>query len=220
MSEAARDASLARPRDSTNPRGELGVVRRHHSPIPQFPQDIDRRDFGNWLAGFADGEGSFGLRCLRGNHDPKGMQRCPGGIFQICLRDDDRAILELIRSFWQIGNIDDRPASGGNGRSRGVSHYRVNRLSHLLIVVDHFNTSPLWAKKRLDFAIWSRAVKLMAKVAARPNFDSRGRKKRQWSDEERAEFLGLMAALKNQRCYRLPPKVLDSENRSAFGFIG
>ena len=31
------------------------------SIIPSFPAEIDRDRFGDWLSGFVDGEGCFGL---------------------------------------------------------------------------------------------------------------------------------------------------------------
>src|ERR1044072_9971066 len=100
-----------------------------------------------WLAGFADGEGSFILsQCAR-------YQRIHPR-FVISLRADDMAILEALQE-----------AFGG---SVGFSRHKwpgapkcqwhvVNKKS-LPGIVNYFDRFPLRAKKARDYAIWRQAV--------------------------------------------------------------
>jgi hypothetical protein len=55
--------------------------------------------FGNWLAGFIDGEGSFTIQSARADM-PQFYTR-----FQIRLRADDRPILEEIRAQLGVGAL-------------------------------------------------------------------------------------------------------------------
>lgn len=64
------------------------------------------RDFGNWLAGFIDGEGSFYI-----TRDKK--RRPYRARFSIALRSDDRPILEECKSKSGIGSIHDYKTPNG-----------------------------------------------------------------------------------------------------------
>lgn len=73
---------------------------RKPNHIPAFPSDIDHDAFGHYLSGFTDGEGSFVLAFRE-----TGGLSYPLAYFGICLRVDDRAILELAQSYWQCGRL-------------------------------------------------------------------------------------------------------------------
>lgn len=104
--------------------------------------------FGNWFAGFVDGEGCFLIQ--RSN---KGTYTCK---FSITLRDDDSHILEVIRSTLGFGRIYLRPQVY-NG-TMPQNQWRCDKKSDCASLVEILNQYPLRAKKRQDFVIWSEAV--------------------------------------------------------------
>lgn len=73
------------------------------------------------------------------------------------------------------------------------------------VVVKHFDTFPLLAKKKRDFIIWKKAVELASEVAQRPIYypggQQRGRKRR-WTEKELLYFKELLTSLKNVRKYQ------------------
>ena len=76
-------------------------------------------DFGNWFAGFTDGEGYFAIR-KQNRENPYSCQ------FKISLRDDDRLILEEVRDVLGIGftyNEIARPSDGRNNQA--VTRFQV-----------------------------------------------------------------------------------------------
>lgn len=121
--------------------------------------NVDRIDpaFGNWLAGFADGEGCFFIgrvthRNRKGGPDYVNY-RCA---FTISLRNDDRPILEEIRATLGIGSMGHRAP-----RNMGVwpmCEWRVKSKPEAVVLVDLFDRYPLRAKKARDYAIWREAV--------------------------------------------------------------
>jgi hypothetical protein len=113
------------------------------------------RDFGNWLAGFIDGEGCFGL--YKRSDSPGWAAR-----FFVKLRDDDADVLLMCRDTLGIGTIryirEPNPAWGSQVLWTVSS--RADRLALVAILDD----CPLRAKKRKDYALWREAVLLMEKV--------------------------------------------------------
>ena len=108
-------------------------------------------DFGNWLSGFTDGEGSF----LAGvSHDHINIK------FSIKLRDDDRPVLENIRTTLGIGSIyASKPSASCRLRANPACEYAVTSLIDLhSVIVPHFDLYQLRAKKASDFAIWREIV--------------------------------------------------------------
>lgn len=108
----------------------------------------DEDAFGHYIAGFVDGEGCFTIT--------KGKQGryCPE--FLIHLAAGDIEILEYIQHRLG-GHIRTTPA-----KRAGVSatvKLRVCKKSECLEIVSFFNKYPLRAKKRLDFELWSNAVR-------------------------------------------------------------
>lgn len=174
-----------------------------HSTIPPFPADIDRDAFGHYLSGFADGEGCFML-CWDGSR--KDCRPTPKAVFQIALRADDEAILDLIQSYWQCGNLHRQKRHNG----KLASEFHVNNLRQLTaVVIPHFDRYPLRAKKRFDYAIWKQAATMMFEAQSKPlhpNTQAKftrppARKKARYSEAERSLFASLMAALRKQRFY-------------------
>ena len=104
--------------------------------------------FGNWMAGFIDGEGCFSI--------VKVVNR-PGGFrprFGLTVRADDDAIVYKLHQETDIGSVHYYTAQSGSRVVRWVvqSQSDCERLVALL------NKYPLRAKKRRDFEVWAEAV--------------------------------------------------------------
>lgn len=177
------------------------------NPIPPFPADLDRDQFGYWLSGFADGEGHFALytgESVHAGYTSRHFASC----FYIGLRDDDRPILELIQSFWNCGQAIQRKGRAEHG-SQPQAAYRVRMISDVRnIIVPHFRRFPLRAKKARDFEIWAQAVELLWTVTRRPK-SCRGRGNGKgsgprWMPDESARFHAFVSDLKELRKYRAP----------------
>jgi len=180
------------------------------SIISPFPADIDRRDFGNWLSGFTDGEGCF--RLARSRH-PKYRDQYRSGFatFEINMRVDDRPILEQIRSFFGFGSITehDSYAKDRNGeRQAKLVCTRVRPLNG--IIIPQFEQYQLRAKKARDFLIWREAVRLLYQVAMRPRKAKRGKgcgagRVASWTPDELTRFTEYCMALGEVREFNSPP---------------
>ena len=154
--------------------------------------DIDE-DFGNWFAGFTDGEGSFTVRVSK-RKGTEYVEISPS--FSIILRKDDTAILQEIRS--KLGIPARLKFYGVMINKQGVrSNPRVmleiRRREQCLRLVEIFDRFPLRAKKRRDFAIWRE---LLLTWKATP----RGNKWHGFSD--RTRILELVKQLRDGRKYR------------------
>ncbi len=199
------------------------MAKSHSSkPIPPFPADIDRNAFGNYLSGFTDGEGCFMLAfhessrlCRSGNTYTRLHFDAR---FTILLRLDDLAILETIQSYFGCGKIFHhlhRPASSPQ------ANFEVRKPKDLFLsVIPHFDQYPLRAKKARDYVIWRRGVELAYRVWQKPSRARKGPGKSKgwhtrWTDEEKNEFFGLVAALKEQRKFSSPIVALPEPSKPA-----
>jgi hypothetical protein len=121
--------------------------------------DIDS-DFGNYLAGFTDGEGTFIIvPDFRNRENYKTA-------FSISLRADDRKILEEFKRVLKVGHIRVTNRSSKNKRKWHILNGNpkviwevANYCDLYFIIIPFFEKFPLRAKKRRDFEIWSKAVK-------------------------------------------------------------
>nr|YP_009367794.1 putative LAGLIDADG homing endonuclease [Neodangemannia microcystis]YP_009367835.1 putative LAGLIDADG homing endonuclease [Neodangemannia microcystis]ARK14804.1 putative LAGLIDADG homing endonuclease [Neodangemannia microcystis]ARK14808.1 putative LAGLIDADG homing endonuclease [Neodangemannia microcystis] len=109
--------------------------------------------FGYYIAGFADGEGSFNCS-FRGRKDYLiGWKITP--VFNI--RQKEKPILEIIRKYLDCGKI--------RFRSDGVFVYEVTTFKHLEDKVVPFfkKFNFLSDKKKKDFSIFIRMLKILKK---------------------------------------------------------
>jgi hypothetical protein len=116
-------------------------------------EEIDP-SFGNWLAGFIDGEGCFSIF-----RDPNRKSfRCR---FDLVLRRDDEAILVEIAGRTKLGYISRRRAIG---RSAPSSTWVIQSKGGCAALATLLVRFPLRAKKLRDFQIWHRTVLTWAKM--------------------------------------------------------
>ena len=107
--------------------------------------------FGNWFAGFVDGEGCFVIRVQRGRHSTA---------FQLRLREDDIAVLLSIRDHLNLGKIyREWPRRGREGYySKPKALWWVQTKAGCMRLIDIFDRFPLHSKKVQDYVIWREAV--------------------------------------------------------------
>lgn len=98
---------------------------------------------GWWFTGFVDGEGCFSI-------EPK---RCE---FIVKLRDDDRALLELVQDALGIGRIGREMGPGGNRRPQ--ARWVVSKKRDLIWLTELLDRYPLQSKKANDYGVWREAV--------------------------------------------------------------
>lgn len=117
-------------------------------------------DFGHWLAGFIDGEGTFAIH-RQNVHRPRPGLACK---LIVKLRDDDRAILDEIVERTGIGTVCWKKP-GGDGRTNNAQvAWQVQSRGDCARAVELLDVYPLRAKKSRDYAIWREAVLLAREV--------------------------------------------------------
>lgn len=115
----------------------------------RYPEVPD--DFGHWLAGFLDGEGTFAI--TQTSKDGTWRMVC-----QVLLRRDDQPILEEIRTRTGLGRVRTRNHFTGLPGSKPQCIWVVARKDDVLRLVQILDAHPLRAKKARDYAIWREAV--------------------------------------------------------------
>lgn len=147
-----------------------------------FPRTYDSDVDGGYVSGLVDGEGSFMVSFVerrgRWNFNPK---------FGITLRIDDGAILKWVKSYFDCGRYSETVVAG-SVQSPRASLVVADLYSLMSKVLPHFDTYPLRAKKRHDYAIWKEMVLLQA-----DNF------RRKWSKAVRLKMAELHNKLKAGR---------------------
>lgn len=108
--------------------------------------------FYHWLAGFTDGEGSFGIY----KHGKYDLYFCT---FGITLRADDLEILEYAQRITKLGVVFTGAGNSDVSKNASpVAKWAVRSKIDCLGIVRIFDEYPLRAKKKNDYAIWRLAV--------------------------------------------------------------
>ena len=115
-------------------------------------QMLSESELGNYIAGFADGEGSFNISFRKRSDykEPWKISAC----FNISQKE--KPILELCQRTLQCGTL--------RGRPDGIWYFEVNNLRDLQRYVIPFFTrfGFLSAKKQRDFGIFCELVKILS----------------------------------------------------------
>jgi LAGLIDADG endonuclease len=90
-----------------------------------------------WLTGFIDGEGSFFISIYK-NKNKLGWAVKPE--FQISLHIRDKALLEKIQNYLQVGNLFI-------SSKRDICSFRIQSPKDLKIIINHLDLYPLKTKK-------------------------------------------------------------------------
>lgn len=96
-----------------------------------------------WITGFVEGEGSFMVRVFKEPGMYLGWR--VAAIFSITLHQKDRAILELIKSYFGAGNIYK------NGLTK--VQFKVTSINELESLIRHFDSYPLITQKLADYPL-------------------------------------------------------------------
>ena len=134
---------------------------------------VQKDDWGNWFAGFSDGEGCFIIGKFKGKKHSWAQYYCR---FVIGLRHDDRPILDDIRGILGIGRLfyssnDRSNSSNDRSNSQPSIKFQVSDRKECAEIVDLFEKYPLRAKKQNDFAIWKLAVAELQKTRGERDAD-------------------------------------------------
>lgn len=109
---------------------------------------------GWYLAGFADGEGSFNVSTVNRNQDYKTGWKI---VLTFNVSQRDHTILKLFQATLKCGSLRDR--------GDGVGYYDIRRISDIVdIVIPFFERFPLKSEsKRKQFEVFCEIASLMQK---------------------------------------------------------
>lgn len=104
-----------------------------------------------FITGFSDAESSFFITLIKSNKSATGyyIQLC----FQIGLHKKDMYLLELVKSYFGVGNIQSQ--------INNLNVYRITSFKDLAVIISHFNEYPLITKKRADYELFQLAFNMI-----------------------------------------------------------
>ncbi len=126
------------------PKDEIERLVHLASETPDLPDD-----FGYYLSGLTDGEGSFRLSVRNKQQTIQNEAS-----FTISFRDDDLPILVTIRNVLGFGSL----YFSHNGQRKPTARLDFSRHSDAIRLVHIFDLYPLRAKKARDYAVWREFV--------------------------------------------------------------
>ena len=107
-----------------------------------------------YVTGFCDGEAAFTYGRSGGTFAVS---------FSVKQRSDNKQIIEDVWEFFNyIGNVYNGKGiapTKNSGNTKPSVIYKINRVSELLIIVDHFDRYPLQSKKKHEaYKVWREMV--------------------------------------------------------------
>lgn len=114
-----------------------------------------------WISGFTDAEGSFGLDFIKKSTLRLGWQIQPS--FRIRLHKKDLVLLQEIQNYFScLGEELGQQFSGQVLVSGDNAEFRVRSLVEIVnVIIPHFTKYPLITQKLADYLLFSEAVKLI-----------------------------------------------------------
>lgn len=104
-----------------------------------------------WLTGFIDGEGSFLISIYKNKNKLGWAVKLE---FQIGLHIRDKALLEKIQNYFQVGNLFI--SSKGD-----ICCFRIQSPKDLKIIINHLDLYPLKTQKLSDYILFKEALNLI-----------------------------------------------------------
>jgi hypothetical protein len=134
----------------------LSCVSRMNKPIIK-----KSRLHPQWISGFIDAEGSFGLYFIKNSTLRFGWQIRPS--FRIRLHKKDLALLQEIQNYFSCLGEELGQQFSGQVRASGDSVvFRVYSSAEIVnVIFPHFDKYPLVTEKLADYLLFSEAVKLI-----------------------------------------------------------
>lgn len=128
----------------------------------EFETDVSSTDTSNvkslnpyWLAGFITGEGCFTYFTRTRKTSSGKIVKDYTVVFEVSQRTRDIHILNLIVSYFGVGNV--------YSDSKGISRYRLGAKNLIIsILISYFDNYPLEGYKALQYQSWIKIVKLLA----------------------------------------------------------
>jgi len=112
---------------------------------------INQTNLNPWfLTGFIDGEGCFRIALTKIKREIGWRVQL---FFQINLHSKDRALLESIKNFLDVGQIQ---VSGKN-----LIQYRIQTLDEITVFLKHLDKYPLITKKKADYLLFKEVYELV-----------------------------------------------------------
>jgi len=110
-------------------------------------------EFGEYITGFTDGEGSFSVSFSRRKKMKTGLEVRPS--FSISQHQRNLEILKKIRGYFQVGGIR-------YSKSDHNYKYEVRSIKDLTdVIIPHFQKYPLKTSKKRDFKLFEKISKLI-----------------------------------------------------------
>src|SRR3954470_5237121 len=104
-----------------------------------------------FITGFPDAESSFFITFIKSNKSPVGYYIQLS--FQIGVHKKDRFLLELVKSYFGVGNILIK--------DKDQIIYQVTSNKDLSVIICHFKKYPLCTQKRADFELFQMSFRLI-----------------------------------------------------------
>lgn len=129
-------------------------------PLPKVEFEPSSRSFITevktlnpwWISGFATGEGSFTYFTRTRRNSAGKIVKDYSLVFEISQKTQDLNTLNLIVSYFKVGNIY-------TDKIRGISRYRLGVINKIISqLVPHFSNYPLIGHKSLQYLTWLNIV--------------------------------------------------------------
>ena len=127
--------------DSRNLRDEIVIPKSDTSTLSHAGlSQINIEQFGAYISGYVDGEGSFSVSFYKRARLRVGWEVRPS--FSVCQKHEKSEVLGLMLQYFNCGSIR-------NCITDDVDHYEVRKLDYLLqIIIPHFERFPLLSARQ------------------------------------------------------------------------
>ena len=127
---------------------QINILRMYTTIATHKPFFVYKPTINSWfITGFSDAEGSFSI-LIQSNNNYKTNWRIKA-IFAIALHKKDSKLLENIQSYLGVGKL--------HKHGKNSVQYRVESISDLQVIIDHFDKYPLVSAKLVDYILFKKA---------------------------------------------------------------